>query len=48
MDRAVIYAERMPPEFSVLMISLATRRDPSLASTAAFSKWAVAHQDVLF
>lgn len=48
LDRVVTYVERMPPEFSVLSISLACRRDPALASTAAFAKWAVAHQDVLF
>lgn len=47
-DRVCTYVERMPPEFSVLSISLATRRDPALASSAAFAKWAVAHQDVLF
>lgn len=48
MDRAVTYAERMPPEFSVLMISHAVRRDDTLASTQAFVKWSIAHQDVLF
>jgi hypothetical protein len=32
----------------VLAISMAARRDSTLANTAAFAKWAVAHQDVLF
>lgn len=47
-ERVCRYVERMPPEFSVLSISLAARRDPSLANTAAFANWAVKHQDVLF
>jgi hypothetical protein len=48
MDRAVTYAERMPAEFSVLMISQALRKNPDLASTQAFVKWSLSHQDVLF
>lgn len=47
-ERVCRYVERMPPEFSVLSVSLAARRDNTLANTAAFAKWAVAHQDVLF
>jgi len=47
-DRAVTYLERMPPEFSVLAVSNATRRDPELSNTNAFTKWAVNHQQVLF
>jgi len=42
------YVERMPPEFSVLSISYATRKNPELASTKAFTTWAVKHQDILF
>lgn len=48
MDRAVTYMERMPPEFSVLGMSMAVRRDAALASTSGFTKWAVNHQNVLF
>lgn len=48
MDRAVTYMERMPPEFSVLGMSMAVRRDATLASTSGFTKWAVNHQNVLF
>jgi len=48
MDRYATYLERMPREFSVLSMSTAVRRDPSLASTNAFVKWTVNHQDVLF
>ena len=48
MERVCQYAERMPPEFSVLTISYASRRNPDLANTQAFTKWAMAHQNVLF
>lgn len=48
MDRAVTYCERMPPEFSVLAISYACRRDADLSNTTAFTKWAIKHQNVLF
>lgn len=47
-DRVCTYAERMPPEFSVLTISHATRRNPDLAGTQAFTTWCVKHQSVLF
>jgi hypothetical protein len=47
-DRVVTYIDRMPPEFGVLAVSYACRKKPELASTQAFTKWAVAHQDVLF
>ena len=47
-DRFETYIERFPAEFSVLAMSMACRRDPDLASTAAFTRWSVKHQDVLF
>jgi hypothetical protein len=47
-SRVCTYAERMPPEFSVLSISYAARKNPDLASTKAFTDWAVKHQDILF
>jgi len=47
-ERVCTYAERMPPEFSVLTVSFACRRNPDLANTQAFTKWSVGHQDVLF
>lgn len=47
-DRYVTYLERMPPEFSVLSMSTAVRRDPSLANTKAFINWTVKHTNVLF
>lgn len=48
MDRVCAYAERMPPEFSVLTVSYACRRNPDIANTQAFTKWAMTHQSVLF
>jgi hypothetical protein len=48
MDRFAAYIERMPPEFSVLAMSMAARRDPGLANTQAFTRWSLAHQNVLF
>lgn len=47
-ERVCQYVERMPPEFSVLTVSFAARKNPDLANTQAFTKWSVAHQDVLF
>jgi hypothetical protein len=47
-ERVTTYAERMPPEFSVLTVSYAARKKPELTNTQAFTKWSVAHQDVLF
>ena len=47
-DRVCTYAERMPPEFSVLTISYAGRKKPELTNTQAFTKWSINHQDVLF
>jgi len=47
-ERVCTYSERMPPEFSVLTVSYACRRNPDLANTQAFTKWSVNHQDVLF
>ena len=48
LDRVCTYISRMPPEFSVLTMSYACRKKPELASTQAFTQWAVKHQDVLF
>jgi hypothetical protein len=48
MERFNDYIERMPKEFSVLSMSMACRRDPDLCNTAAFTRWSVNHQDVLF
>ena len=47
-ERMCTYSERMPPEFSVLTVSYAARRNPDLANTQAFTKWSINHQNVLF
>ena len=47
-SKCITYFDRMPAEFGVLGVSYATRKNPDLASTQAFTKWAVANQDVLF
>jgi hypothetical protein len=47
-ERVCQYCERMPADFSVLTVSYAARKNPSLSDTQAFTKWAMAHQDVLF
>tara|TARA_R110002126_G_scaffold10136_10_gene45623 strand:- start:14 stop:1012 length:999 start_codon:yes stop_codon:yes gene_type:complete len=47
-DRLCAYVERMPPEFSVLTVSYALRKKAELSNSQAFTKWAIAHQDVLF
>ncbi len=47
-DRAVTYLTRMPAEFSVLAMSMAVRRDPSVTATKGFINWSVRHQSVLF
>lgn len=48
MDRYVTYLGRIPPEFSVLSMSMAGRRDPSLVTTGAFTQWSIKHQNVLW
>lgn len=47
-DRMVTYLDRIPAEFSVLAMSYALRKTPALANSAAFTRWAVDHNDVLF
>lgn len=47
-SRVCTYCERMPAEFSVLTVTMASRRDPALTTTAAFTQWAVKHQHVMF
>lgn len=47
-DRMVTYVSRMPPEFSVLAVKMSVKRDPKLAITPAFNRWAITHKNVLF
>jgi hypothetical protein len=43
----IAYFDRLPEEYAVLGIKHSTMRDPTLANTVEFTKWAVAHQDIL-
>jgi len=47
-DNVLKYTERMPPEFGVLTVSYATRKNDALTETDAFTLWCVANQSVLF
>ena len=46
-DRVVAYGDRMPPEFSVLMVKMALDRDPDLAKTGAFTNWIITHGEFM-
>jgi hypothetical protein len=46
-DNIVKYANRLDPEFSVLLVRDAIERDDSLVNTQAFIKWSTDHSDVL-
>ena len=41
------YANRMPAEFSVMLVRDAIRMHPEIESTKSFIKWAVDHKDIL-
>jgi hypothetical protein len=47
MGNVVKYANRLPDEFSVLLVRDATNRDESLVRTRAFIEWTSKHADVL-
>lgn len=47
MDRVVQYANRLPSEFSVLLVYDAWRMHPEIAGTRAFISWHTEHKDVL-
>ncbi len=46
-DNFVAYAERVPPEFAILMMKDALARREGLADTKAFKDWSVRHADIL-
>lgn len=43
----LIYADRMAPDYGVLLVKVMTDRDANLKKTAAFIKWSAAHKDAL-
>jgi len=47
MDRLVKYANRLPAEFSVLLVRDSIRNDKQVVNTRAYIEWASAHSDVL-
>ena len=47
MNRVVKYSNRLPDEFSVLMIRDSVKNEPQVADTRAFIDWASEHKDVL-
>lgn len=47
MPRIVQYANRLPAEFSVLLVTDCIRKDAALAKTRAFIEWSSKHADVL-
>lgn len=47
-DKVLVYMNRLPPEFGVLAVTLAVRRDAALASTTAFAQWSIKNKDLLF
>ncbi len=47
MDRVVTYANRLPDEFSVLLVKDALGRDPSVADTRAYIEWVAEHHEVM-
>lgn len=44
----VKYLDRVQPEFAVLTITYAGRRDDQIGKSGDFTRWAMKHQDVLF
>lgn len=46
-DGIMIYADRMPKEFQVLLVKDTMARDATLASTKTFTKWITENSDVL-
>lgn len=47
MDRVVQFAERLPEEFSTLLVVTAITRDKGLAATRPFQEWAAAHPNAV-
>jgi hypothetical protein len=43
----ITYINRMSPEFSVTFAKAACKRDPHLAMTPAFNKWAIANASLM-
>lgn len=46
-DRILTYGDRLPADFSVLLVRDMIRKEPKVQSTKGFVNWAVAHKDIL-
>jgi hypothetical protein len=46
-QRIVRYANRLPSEFSVLLLRDSVKQSPTVVNSRAFIEWADAHSDVL-
>jgi hypothetical protein len=46
-NRVLKYGNRLPADFSVLLVRDAIRKEPKIQNTNAFIKWATLHKDVL-
>lgn len=46
-DAAMTYTQRMPRDFDIIFAIDATRRDPKLSHTSAFTAWALRNRDVV-
>ena len=46
-DRVLKYADRMDPEFQVVLVRDALKRDASVGDTASFNEWAIANASAL-
>lgn len=46
--RVMEYLERLPPDINILTVSLAIKRDKTLANTSAFTGWAAKYNHYLF
>ncbi len=47
MDALVAYANRIPDEFSVLLITDCERRSPNIVNTRAYAQWTARHHEVM-
>ena len=46
-NRVLKYGNRLPADFSVLLVRDAIRKEPKIQNTKAFIRWATLHKDVL-
>jgi hypothetical protein len=47
MDALVTYANRLPDEFSVLLVTDCERQNPAIINTRAYVQWAARHHAVM-